>query len=93
MMVKKACLISGGGAWGAYGGGTLARINGDYNTVVGVSTGSLLAPLAALKEWEMLKEGYTTVSNNNIFDMCWYKGRPLTKKGKLKKLSTRSRRF
>ena len=83
--MKRACLISGGGAWGAYCGGTLARINGDYNTIVGVSTGSLLAPLVALKEWDLLKAGYTTVDNNDIFDKCWYKGKPLTKNGKLKK--------
>jgi hypothetical protein len=83
--MKKACLISGGGAWGAFGGGTLARINGDYDTIVGVSTGSLLAPLVALKEWEILKAGYTTVTNDSIFDKCWYKGRPLTKNGRLKK--------
>lgn len=83
--MKKACLILGGGAWGAFGGGTLARINGDYDTVVGVSTGSLLAPLVALREWELLKAGYTSVDNDDIFDKCWYKGRPLTKNGKLRK--------
>lgn len=86
MIKKKACVISGGGSWGAYGGGTLARINGNYNTIVGVSAGSLLAPLAALKEWELLKMAYTTVNYNDIFDSCWYKGKPLTKKGKLRKL-------
>lgn len=82
---KKACVISGGGSWGAFGGGTLARINGDYDIVVGVSTGSLLAPLTALKEWEFLKAGYTGVDNNSVFDKCWYKGQPLTKKGKIRK--------
>lgn len=86
MEIKKACVISGDGAWGAYGGGTLARINGDYDTIVGVSAGSLLAPLAALKEWELLKMSYTTINNSDIFDNCWYKGKPLTKKNKLRKL-------
>jgi len=85
-MIKRACLISGGGSWGAFGGGTLARINRNYNTVIGVSTGSLLAPLTALKEWEILKFGYTSVNNSDIFDICWYKGKPLTKKGRLRKL-------
>lgn len=85
MVKKKACLISGGGAWGAYGGGTLARINGDYDTVVGVSTGSLLAPLTALKEWEVLKSAYTGVGVNDVFDNCWYKGRPISKSGKINK--------
>ena len=85
-MNKRACLISGGGSWGAFGGGTLARINGNYNTIIGVSTGSLLAPLTALKEWEILKMGYTSVGSKDIFDSCWYKGKPLTKEGKLRKL-------
>lgn len=86
MEKKKAALISGGGSWGAFGGGTLARLNNEYDTVIGVSTGSLIAPLAALREWELLKEGYTSVGNNDVFDKCWYKGKPLTKNGKLRKL-------
>lgn len=86
MVIKKACVISGGGSWGAFGGGTLARINKNYNTIIGVSTGSLLAPLTALREWELLKIAYTGVNNNDIFDSCWYKGKPLTKTGKINKL-------
>ena len=85
MKKKRACVISGGGSWGAYGGGTLARLNNDYNVIVGVSTGSLLAPLAALREWELLKTAYTNVECSDIFDKCWYKGRPLSKDGRLKK--------
>lgn len=84
--MKRAALISGGGSWGAFGGGTLARLNIDYDIIVGISTGSLIAPLAALKEWELLKEGYTSVNDDNVFDRCWYKGKPLGKKGKLRKL-------
>ena len=83
---KKACLISGGGAWGAYGGGTLERINGNYDTVIGISTGSLLAPHTALREWEYLKAGYTSSSDYDVFDRCWYKGKPFTKGGKIRKL-------
>lgn len=85
-MKKKAVLISGGGSWGAYGGGTLERINGDYDTVIGVSTGAIMSPLVALQEWEMLKLGYTNINNSGVFDKKWYKPHPLTKKGKLKKL-------
>lgn len=81
----RALLVSGGGSWGAFGGGTLARINGDYDTVVGISTGSLLAPLVALKEWDALRDGYTSVTNRNIFDRHWYKPMPLKKNGKLNK--------
>jgi len=85
MKEKKACLISGGGSWGAFGGGTLARINKDYDTVIGVSTGSLLAPLTALKEWEILKDGYTSVDDSKVFDKSWFKGRITSKKGKIRK--------
>lgn len=83
MTVKRGLLISGGGSWGAFGGGTLAKINGDYDTVVGVSTGSLLAPLTALKEWDLLKSGYTSVNNDSVFDKFWYKPMPLTERGKV----------
>ena len=86
MKIKRACVISGGGSWGAFGGGTLARINGNYDTVIGISTGSLLAPHTALREWEDLKKGFTTSNNNDVYDRCWYKGKMFTKKGKIRKL-------
>jgi predicted acylesterase/phospholipase RssA len=83
---KRAAMISGGGSWGAFGGGTLSRLNNDYDTIVGVSTGSLLAPLVALKEWELLRDGYSNVTNKNVFDTFWYKPSPLSDKGKLRKI-------
>jgi len=85
-MIKRGLLVSGGGSWGAFGGGTLAKINGDYDVIVGVSTGSLIAPLAALKEWETLKAGYTSVDAEDIFDICLLKGNPISKKGKIRKI-------
>ena len=85
-MAKKAALISGGASWGAYGGGTLARLDKNYNKVVGVSTGALMSPFVALREWELLKIAYTTTNNSDVFDKCWYKPFPISKKGKLKKL-------
>jgi NTE family protein len=87
MANKTALLISGGGSWGAFGGGTLARLNKEFDMVVGVSTGSLLAPMTALREWEILKRGYTSVTNASVFDKCWYKPFPVTKKGKLSKIA------
>lgn len=87
MAKKKAVLISGGGSWGAYGGGTLARLNKDYNTVVGISTGAIMSPLVALNEWDHLKIAYTTINNKGIFDKKWYKPYPITKKGKFNKLA------
>lgn len=86
-MKKKAVLISGGGSWGAYGGGTLARINGDYDTVIGVSTGALMATATALREWEHLKLAYSSSNTYDIFDKCWYKPFPFTKRGKINKLA------
>jgi hypothetical protein len=83
---KRGLLISGGGSWGAFGGGTLARINGDYDIVVGMSTGSLLAPLTALKEWELLKTNYTTLKYHDIIDHCWYKPKLIKKHGRLSTL-------
>lgn len=88
MIKKNAVLISGGGSWGAYGGGTLAKINNDYDTVIGISTGALMSPFVALKEWEFLKLGYSSIGINEIFDKVWYKPLPITKKGKINKLAT-----
>lgn len=82
---KKICIISGGGSWGAYGGGTLAGLNNDYDTVIGVSTGALMSPFVALNEWEMLRLGYTTITEKNVFDWYWYKGRPISKTGRIKR--------
>ena len=85
--MKRAVLISGGGSWGAFGAGTLARINKDYNTVIGVSTGAIMSPLVALKEWDFLKLGYTTINDNDVFDKKWYKPLPVTKKGNINKIA------
>ena len=52
---KRGLLISGCGAWDAYSAGTLARLNNDYDVIITTSTGGLLAPYVALKEWEILK--------------------------------------
>jgi NTE family protein len=87
MANKTACLISGGGSWGAFGGGTLAKLNKEYNTVVGISAGSLLAPMTALKEWDILKRNYIEITNANVFDKYWYKPFPITKQGKLNKFA------
>lgn len=84
--MRRGLLISSGGSWGAYGGGTLARLNKDYNIVIGVSTGALMSPLVALKKWELLKEAYTSMKSNNFFDTFWYKQKPISRKGKIRKL-------
>jgi predicted patatin/cPLA2 family phospholipase len=71
-------VISGGGAFGASGAGTLAALNKSYNIVAGVSTGALMAPLVALQNFPLLKEAYTSVSQENIFSV-----NPFTKNGKI----------
>jgi hypothetical protein len=43
--------------------------------------------LVGLKEWEILKNAYTSIDNKNIFDLPWYKPTPITKSGKIRKFS------
>lgn len=83
---KTALSISGGGAWGAWGGGTIQGLyecmNKDYDIIIGASTGSLLSPLTALKEMDRLKEAYTSVTQKDIFNV-----NPFTKKGDISLLN------
>lgn len=85
--IKRGAIISGGGAFGAYGAGTLAALDKDYNLVIGISTGALMSSFVALKEWSLLKQAYTSVTDNDIFDKKWYKPSPFKKDGTLNKLS------
>jgi NTE family protein len=85
--VKKGLIISGGGAFGAYGAGTLAAINKDYDVVAGISTGALMSPLVALKKWDVLKEAYTSVTDDKIFDKKWYRPHVFNKDGKVNVMS------
>jgi hypothetical protein len=84
---KRGAIISGGGAFGAYGAGTLAALNHDYDLIIGISTGALMSSFVALKEWDLLKEAYTSVTNKDIFDSKWYRPMPFNNDGKLNKLS------
>lgn len=83
---KKCLLISGGGSWGAFGGGTLSRLDNNYDTVIGISTGALMSPFVALNEWKILKLAYTSITGDDIFDNYWYKPKPVNEHGKIKKL-------
>ena len=82
---KKAVAISGGGAWGAFGAGTLAKLDKNYDVVAGISTGALMSPLVALNKYDVLKEAYTNTKDDNIFDLKWYKPRPIKRNGKVNK--------
>jgi predicted patatin/cPLA2 family phospholipase len=81
--IKRALVVSGGGSFGAFGGGTLEGLNREYDIAAGISTGALLTPLALLGEYDVLREGYTNISDNDIFDSAWYKPKPMKKNGKI----------
>jgi predicted patatin/cPLA2 family phospholipase len=77
-MLKKALIISGGGAKGAFGCGlsqALKEIK-DYDLYVGTSTGSLQMPLVALNKFPKLKEAYLAIKQKTIFNF-----NPFNKKG------------
>ena len=83
MKKKIGVAVSGGGAWGAFGAGTLAKINKKYDVGVGISTGALMTPLVILNKYDVLKEAYTNTRDKDIFDLKWYKPRPIKKNGKV----------
>jgi predicted patatin/cPLA2 family phospholipase len=70
----KALVISGGGAKGAWAGGYvefLVKETGmSWDVHIGSSTGSLLAPLIAINDWDALKTAYTTSYQHDIFSNC-----------------------
>jgi predicted acylesterase/phospholipase RssA len=84
---KRGLIISGGGAFGAYGVGTLAALDKEYDVVAGISTGALMAGLVSLRKWEVLKEAYTSVTDESIFDKKWYRPHVFNKEGKLNVMS------
>lgn len=79
---KRALVISGGGAKGAWAGGFLQfqieECGYDWDSYFGTSTGSLLITLTSLQEMERLKEAYTSADSDSIFSV-----NPFTKKGKI----------
>lgn len=82
-MGKRVLCIGGGGASGAITVGRLAFRDIDYDVIVGVSTGAMMAPLVALRKWDKLIEAYTTTTNDKVF-----KSFPFTKSGKLSVIKT-----
>lgn len=69
----RALVISGGGSKGAFAGGIaefLIKACGyKYNLFLGTSTGSLLVPLLSIGEIDKIKAIYTSVTQNQIFDV------------------------
>ncbi|MEN9569916.1 MAG: hypothetical protein RL172_1147 [Bacteroidota bacterium] len=69
--MSRALVISGGGSKGAFAVGVLKKLSQqfpglDFDIIVGTSTGSLIAPLAALGKMNLLEELYTTQNDNSI---------------------------
>lgn len=69
--MSRALVISGGGCKGAFAVGVLKRLFAaypglDFDIFVGTSTGSLMAPLVALGEMQMVEQLYTTQKTENV---------------------------
>jgi predicted acylesterase/phospholipase RssA len=69
--MKRALVISGGGSRGAFAVGVIKQLHQiypslDFDIYVGTSTGSLIVPLAAIGEINLLEEIYTTQSKGTI---------------------------
>lgn len=69
--MKRALVISGGGAKGAWAGGVAEYLirekKYNYTLGVGSSTGSILLPHLLIDEVEVIKHIYTTVRTKDIF--------------------------
>lgn len=80
---KRALVVGGGGSKGAYAGGVIKYLiedqEKDYDLYIGTSTGSLLAPLTSIREIDLLKEGYTSITSEDIFSV-----NPFNEKGEIK---------
>ena len=70
----RALVISGGGSKGAFAGGVAQYLieekKRDYDMFLGTSTGSLLVSHLALQNVEKIKEVYTSVTQDAIFNSC-----------------------
>lgn len=70
----RALVISGGGSKGAFAGGVAQYLIENkllnYDIFIGTSTGSLLVSHLALRRVEEIKNIYTSVTQDDIFDVC-----------------------
>lgn len=65
----KTLVVSGGGSWGAFTVGRLLVNKENYDMAIGCSTGSLIAPFALLGKYDLLKEAYSSINNEDIFNI------------------------
>jgi len=79
--MNKIAVISGGGSYGAYHVGTLFKLNEKFDAVFGTSTGALMAPFAALGQYEKLIEAYADIDQYDVFNGYWTN--PIKKNGKI----------
>lgn len=72
--LMRALVISGGGAKGAFAGGLaeylIKEAGREYDLFLGTSTGSLLVTHLAIGEIDRLKKVYTSVNQNDVFNVC-----------------------
>ena len=70
----RALIISGGGSKGAFAGGVAQYLienqKLEFDMFIGTSTGSLLVSHLALKKVKEIKEIYTSVTQEDIFNVC-----------------------
>ncbi|GGG43399.1 patatin-like phospholipase family protein [Bizionia arctica] len=70
----RALVISGGGSKGAFAGGVAQYLienkKHQYDLFIGTSTGSLLVSHLALNNVDKIKEIYTNVNQQSIFNVC-----------------------
>jgi len=70
----RALVISGGGSKGAFAGGVaqflIQEAQHEYDLFVGTSTGSLLISHLALNKLDKIKEIYSSVNQDSIFNNC-----------------------
>jgi len=70
-MAKRALVVSGGGCKGAFAVGVLKNLAANFPEIsfdifVGTSTGSLIAPFAALERIDMLEKLYTSITTDQV---------------------------
>jgi predicted acylesterase/phospholipase RssA len=70
-MAKQALVISGGGCKGAFAVGVLKNLAANFpevsfDVIVGTSTGSLIAPFAALGRIDLLEKLYTSITTDQV---------------------------
>lgn len=74
--MKRGLCISGGGSLGSWALGLsqyLAESGNQYDIFVGSSTGSLAVSLVAKGDFELAKEGYTNITQSDIFKVNPFK--------------------